>query len=462
MSPRRASAGRRKAARPVPVLPVAATPGAAVVRVGLLGLGTVGSGVAELLARHHRLIAERSGVELRLVRAFVRNPRKRRSGAAGRVPLTTDPEAVYGAADVDVVCELMGGLSPAHELIAASLTRGRTVVTANKAVLALHGAQLLELASAAGAELHFEAAVAGGLPIIRTLREGLAGDRVDQVMGILNGTTNFILGRMEKGASYAAALAEAQGLGYAEADPTLDVSGRDAADKLAILLQLAFGMAARPDDLLTEGITGLTPEILADARELGYRVKLLAAGGRAPGDGAKVVASVQPTFVPLGHALSTVSGADNAVAVRSDALGLTLYQGKGAGGLPTGSAVVSDLIDAARGLRAGLRRRGAWLLEGGPRLASSALIRRAFYLRLLVTDRPGVLASVTRILARHGVSLATVLQRERAGAAGGRVPVIMLTHDTPHGAMQRAVRDLERLRAVQGRVQLIGILEEAP
>jgi homoserine dehydrogenase len=437
------------------------SPGPAVVRVGLLGLGNVGAGVAELLSRHHRLIAERSGVDLRLVRAFVRHPRKQRPGAAGRVPLTTDPEAVYGAADVDVVCELLGGLSPAYELISAALARGRTVVTANKAVLALHGPRLLDLAAESGAELHFEAAVAGGLPIIRTLREGLAGDRVDRVMGILNGTTNFILGRMERGEPYAAALAEAQARGFAEADPTLDVTGRDAADKLAILMQLAFGLSVRPDAILTDGITSLTPEILADARELGFRVKLLAIGGRAPG-GEGVVASVQPTFVPLGHALSTVSGADNAVAIVSDALGLTLYQGKGAGGEPTGTAVVSDLIDAARGLRAGLRRRGAWQSRAGLRIAPAATIRRAFYLRLLVADRPGVLAAVTQVLARYGVSLATVLQRERAGAAGGRVPVVMVTHETTQGAMQRAVRDLERLKALRGHVQLIGILEEAP
>lgn len=442
---------------------VRAGAGPSVVRVGLLGLGTVGAGVAEILVRHHRLIAERSGVDLQLTRAFVRHPKKRRPGAAAGVPITTDASAVIDADDVDIVCELMGGMTPATELMTAALERGRTVVTANKAVLAKHGPRLMALAATSGGELFFEAAVAGGLPIIRTLREGLAADRVGRVMGILNGTTNFILGRMERGDAYAAALAEAQALGFAEADPTLDVSGRDAADKLCILLQLAFGVSVLPEAVLTEGITDLTPEILADARELGYRVKLLATGERTDGARAGVAATVLPTFVPAGHALSTVDGAFNAVAVESDALGLTFYQGKGAGGLPTGSAVLSDLIDAARGIRGGLRRQGGWLAQdGAPKLVPPGTVRGAFYLRLLVKDRPGVLAAVTRVLARHGVSLATVLQRERGEVVGARVPVIMMTHETTQGAMRKAAREIERLGALQGHVQLIRILQEAP
>jgi homoserine dehydrogenase len=338
------------------------------------------------------------------------------------------------------------------------------VVTANKAVLALHGPALMSLAAASGTAIHFEAAVAGGLPIIRTLREGLAADRVRKVMGILNGTTNFILGRMERGDRYATALEEAQRLGYAEADPTLDVSGRDAADKLAILLQLAFGLFTRPDTILTMGVTELTPEILADAKELGYRVKLLAIGRRTEAGGtAGVAATVQPTFVPRGHALSTVDGPDNAVAVESDALGLTLYQGMGAGGLPTGSAVVSDLIDAARDLKAGLRGRSGWVRhDGGPRLVAPEHIRAPYYLRLLVADRPGVLAAITQVLARNGVSLATVLQRERGEEIGARVPIVMMTHETSYGAIAKAVREIQRLRTLRSKVQLIRILEEAP
>lgn len=436
---------------------------ASIVRVGLLGLGNVGAGVAEILARHGDLIAERSGVELRLVRACVRHARKRRPPAAATIPTTTQARTVVAGADVDVVCELMGGMDPAHHLIAAALAHGKPVVTANKAVLAAHGPELMRKAAAHRTELYFEAAVAGGLPIIRTLREGLAADRVGRVLGILNGTTNFILGRMERGAPYADALREAQALGYAEADPTLDVTGRDAADKLAILLQLAFGLAVPPAAVPTTGIAHLTPEILADAEELGYRLKLLALGRRADERGRDIVASVQPTFVPRSHAFSTVSGAENAVAVESDALGLTLYQGKGAGGLPTGSAVVSDLIDAGRSLKAGLRARAGWTRrDGAPRLVAPELARGAYYLRLLVSDRPGVLASAAQILARHRVSLATVLQRERGGVSDRPVPVVMLTHETTHGAMSGVIRELQRLKALRSKPQIIRILEEAP
>jgi len=432
------------------------------VRVGLLGLGTVGGGVAEILARHGKLIAERSGVELRLVRACVRHLGKQRDRAAARVPLTSEPSAVIAASDVDIVCELMGGIKPAQALIEAALAHGKPVVTANKAVLAHDGPRLFELAARHGTDIYFEAAVAGGLPIIRTLREGLAADRVNRIMGILNGTTNFIVSRMEVGLPYLDALREAQTLGFAEADPTLDVSGRDAADKLAILLQLAFGLAVRPERLSTTGITELSPDNLRDAAELGYRIKLLAIGERAAKAGG-VHASVRPCFVPARHPLSTVPGADNCVAVESDALGLTLYQGKGAGGLPTGSAVVSDLIEAARNWRAGIKGRGAAQLNrAGVRLLAPELARSSYYVRVLAADRPGVLASIARVLGEHGVSLATVLQRERSAKRAQPVPVVMLTHAASEGAMRNVMRALAKLPALHKRPQVLRILEEAP
>ncbi len=424
------------------------------VRIGLLGLGNVGGGVVEILGRHHKLIAQRSGVDLEIVRALVRDPRRERHPAAAKVEMTTRAEDIVGARDIDVVCELLGGVQPASALIARALQSGKPVVTANKAVLALHGPKLFRQAAGSGADLSFEGSVAGGLPIIRTLREGLAADRVTRLLGILNGTTNFVLGKMEHGHDYAAAVREAQALGFAEADPTLDVSGRDAADKLSILLLLAFGISVKPASIPTTGITALTPEILADADLLGYRVKLLAQGERHK---AGVEASVQPAFVPLSHPLSTVSGAENAVAVVSDALGRTLYQGQGAGGLPTGSAVVADLIEAGRNLKAGIGARVPPMHKGLGLAASQS--RAPYSLRLSVRDRPGVLAAVTRIFAARGLSLATVLQRERAGDPSSAVPILLVTHPAPDAAMQAARKQLEKLRALRGPVRVIRILQ---
>lgn len=419
----------------------------AVVRVGLLGLGTVGTGVADILARHNDLIFARNGVRLKLVRAFVRSPKKKRHGAAAKVDVTTRPDDVVLAPDIDVVCELLGGLSPAQELMERALVAGKPVVTANKAVLAKAGPSLFAKAEKHGAEIYFEGAVAGGLPIIRTLREGLSADRITQVLGILNGTTNFILGRLEAGATYDAALAEAQALGFAEADPTMDVSGRDAADKLTILLMLAFGLRVGKRGVATVGVQALTPQILTDADALGYRVKLIASGTRL--DKKHIDARVGPTLVPIAHPLSTVSGPFNAVALTSDALGTSYYQGPGAGGLPTGSAVLADLIEAARNVRAGIKGRilgmrahdGIALAEPGSSLAP-------YYMRLLVTDRPGVLASVTQVLAEHEVSLATVLQRERGADHSAKVPIVMTTHPTTDLAMQRVCKAVGKLRAL--------------
>lgn len=440
-------------------------------RVGLLGLGTVGSGVAEILARHQKIIAERAGVSLELTRALVRS-RRRRTGAASHVPLTQNPAEVIASPDVDVVCELIGGMEPARQLVSDALAAGKPVVTANKAILAEHGSEIFAHAKRGGTDVYFEAAVAGGIPIIRTLREGLASDRVSSIEGILNGTTNYILGVMQEGGGYDTALRQAQRLGFAEADPTLDVNGQDAADKLAILLQLAFGMTTRPRDISVEGITGLTPEVLADAQDLGFRVKLLAIGRRAKvpsrskGGGEvtkeveRVDARVHPSLVPVGHPLSAVSGPQNAISVVSDALGPTLYQGAGAGGLPTGSAVVSDLIEAARDLRAGISGRVvAGSSRHAPGLMRPADAQSSYYVRLEVEDRPGVLASVTYILAKHHISLATVLQRERAGKFGMPVPVVLTTHPARHGAMGKALAGIRRLPALRGSIHCLRMEE---
>lgn len=429
------------------------------IRVGLLGLGTVGTGVAEILERHQTLIQERTGARVRIVRALVQHLVRTRPGASKNIPVTDVPKAVLDAQDIDIVVELMGGLEPARSYMTRALQASKPVVTANKAVMAKHGPELLRLSRDSRCDLYFEAAVAGGIPIIRTLREGLASDRVTYLSGILNGTTNYILGRMEAGLAYDEALRQAQALGYAEADPSLDVNGGDAADKLAILILLAYGKEVAPHQIPREGITDLTPEVLADAQRLGYRVKLIGVAKRVEHAGDEYLdARVHPCFVPLAHPLSTVSDALNAVWVESDALGPTLYQGAGAGGLPTGSAVVSNIIEAARNLRAQTSGRSVHLGSAqAPTLLPPGDAHSAYYLRLEVEDRPGVLASVATILGQHGVSLATVLQHERSKASSTPVPVILTTHPTPHGAMLAALGQVGELNAVHGRVHVVRI-----
>lgn len=426
-----------------------------VLRVGLLGLGTVGSGVAEILSRHAGLIGQRAGVQLEIVRALVRKKRKR-LGAAGAVPVTTKPQDVVQAPDVDIVVELLGGHQPALGLMHQALAAGKPVITANKAVLARHGTELFVAAARSQVDVYFEGAVAGGIPIIRTLREGLAGDRIASMRGILNGTTNYILSCLAEGASYADALVQAQHLGFAEADPTLDVNGGDAADKLAILIQLAFGTRVLPDKLPTEGITSLTPDVLADADELGYRVKLLGIAQRVRRGGTDVLdARVHPAMVPRDHVLSHVPANQNAIAVHSEALGSTLYQGAGAGSLPTGTAVVADLVEAARNMRAGVS--GRLQISGqktAPKLIKPAEAVSAYYLRLLVDDKPGVLGTVANILATQHISMASVLQRERGS---GPVPLVITTHTTPQGAMQKSLARMARLKALHGRVHVLRI-----
>lgn len=436
--------------------------GEGILRVGLLGLGTVGSGVAEILMRHADLIAQRTGMRLKIVRAFVRNARKKRSGAAGHVPLTTDPLKVVAGNDIDIVVELLGGIEPAYSLMMSALRNGKAVVTANKAVVALHGSELFRAAELASTDVYFEGAVAGGVPIIRTLREGLAADRITQVCGILNGTTNFILSKMREGQSYDEALREAQRLGFAEADPTLDVNGRDAADKLAILTQLAFGTHVTAKDIPTDGITELTPQVLADAEQLGYRIKLVAMARRVAPAGSKkekLEVGVHPSMVPVGSALSSVPDSQNAIAIRSDALGATLYQGAGAGSLPTGSAVVGDLIEAARNMKAGVHGRILGFRAGEaalPILPPDDTVS-AYYLRLLVADKPGVLASIAKVLANHKISMASVLQRDRGVSP---VPLVITTHPTTHGAMQKALNDIAKLGVAHAGPSLIRIRTE--
>ncbi len=428
-------------------------------RLGLIGLGTVGGGVAEILAKHQDLIVARSGASMEIVRAAVRDVDRVREGAAHHVRLTTKIEDIVSAPDVDIVVELMGGVDAAYKHIRRALENGKPVVTANKAVLAQHGPELYAIAAAHGVDVYFEAAVAGGIPIIRTMREGLAADRITAVRGILNGTTNFVLGLMGEGQSYGEALAEAQRRGYAESDPTIDVNGRDAADKLTILAHLAYGVEVRPQDFPVVGIESLTPEVLRDAHDLGFAVKLLGIAKRVGSSRAmRLDLRVHPTFVPLEHQLASVPGAQNAISVVSDALGQTLYQGPGAGGMPTGSAVVSDLIEAARSLRLGVSGRVKASRKAAMALVDPADARACFYLRFLVDDKPGVLAAITRILADHKISLETVLQRSRC-KIDGDVPLLLVTHETTQGAVDAAIQEVKKLRTVRNGHHHVPIME---
>jgi homoserine dehydrogenase len=419
------------------------------VGIGIAGLGTVGGGVLSILRAHAAEIEARLGARLVVRRVAVRDPSRKRALPVEASVLTSRAEDLVDDPDIAVVVELMGGVQPALELVRAALERGKHVVTANKALLATRGDEIFRLAREKGVDVYYEAAVAGGVPIIRTLREALASDRIRALHGIVNGTTNFILSAMaERGQTIQAALAEAQRLGFAEADPTLDVSGADAAQKLCILAQLAFGARLRPEDVLTEGVMALTPEDLAWGRELGYALKLLAVARRcSPADGAagdQIEARVHPAFVPRDSLLSGVRGPMNAVILQAEALGPSLLYGQGAGAMPTGSAVVSDIIDLTRNILAGSPGRVP-LPPAKPlvSLRPHDEIRCAYYLRFSVKDEPGVLARISSHLASRRISIAAVQQREQ-NDQGAPVPLVIITHVAREADLRAAIAEIDR------------------
>jgi homoserine dehydrogenase len=424
------------------------------VRIGLLGLGTVGGGTLELLARNGDEIARRAGRPLQVTHAAVRNLDRPRGAHTAQVQLLADPFELVHHPDIDIVAELIGGLEPARELVLAAIGAGKHVVTANKALIAHHGNEIFDAARRAGVAVGFEAAVAGGIPIIKTLREGLAGNRIDGLAGIINGTSNYILTQMrDAGLDFATALADAQRLGYAEADPSFDIDGVDAAHKLAILASIAFGMPLCFDQVQVQGIRNLSAIDVDCADQLGYRVKLL---GIARRSAAGVQLRVHPTLLPQRHLLAQVDGVINAVLVDSDALGQSLYYGAGAGAGPTASAVVADLVDIARALTIDPEHRVPYLafhhdrLQALPILPDDA-VESAFYLRLTALDRPGVLADVTRILGDLGISIEAILQKEPAPGAS-HVAVILLTHKVQARALRDAIARIEALPGIDGSV----------
>ncbi len=410
-------------------------------RVGVLGCGNVGSALVQLIADHDETIAARSGVRLEVVRVAVHNTAKERAVTFADGVLTHDADALVTDPEVDVVVELMGGMEPARRLIRCALDAGKPVVTANKEVLANAGAELLEAAAKAGVDLLYEAAVAGAIPLIRPLRESLAGDRLCRVMGIVNGTTNFILTRMsEAGHSFTEALAEAQSLGYAERDPTADVEGWDAASKAAIIASVAFGVQVVAGDVYREGISGISAEDIAMAGRLGYVVKLLAVVEQpAPGE---VAVRVHPAMVSTDHPLAAVRESYNAVFVEGEAAGELMFYGRGAGGRPTASAVLGDLLDAAVNHRHGTAA-APWGLARA-RIRPIDELSSQYYLTIDVVDRPGVLEKVSGVTARHQVS---ILQLEQVGL-GDEARLVLVTHMAAERDVQATIADLRHLDVV--------------
>ena len=437
-------------------------------RVAVLGCGNVGSALVGLLLAEAPAIAARSGVRLALAGVAVGNPAKDRPGVPPEL-LTGDAKQLVEDPQVDVVVELIGGLEPARSLLEAALAAGKPVVTANKELLASEGPELAAAAASAGVDLLYEAAVAGAIPIIRPLRESLAGERILRVIGIVNGTTNFILTRMaEGGLGYGEALTEAQRLGYAERDPTADVDGHDAAAKAAILASLAFRCDVRADAVPRQGISAIDPVDIAFARQLGYVVKLLAVAervemapdGRRPGDMEvpEISVRVHPAMLPSTHPLASVRGAFNAVFVEGDAAGELMLYGRGAGGLPTASAVLGDVIDAAHHLRSGAAARAVPRVAA--RLHPAADLRCAWYLNIDVVDRPGVLAAVATVFGVHGVSIRSM---EQVGM-GDEARLVFLTHVARQGDLMATLADLRDLDVVDhvgGVLRVLGD-EESP
>ncbi len=426
------------------------------VKVGLLGLGTVGGGTANVLARNQEEIARRAGRGIVITHAAARETRFPDVDTTG-MHIGTDPFAVVDQPDIDIVVELIGGYEPARELVLRAIANGKHVVTANKALIARHGNEIFAAAQAQGVMVAFEAAVAGGIPIIKALREGLAANRIEWVAGIINGTGNFILTEMrDKGRDFAEVLAEAQALGYAEADPTFDIEGIDAAHKLTIIAAIAFGIPLQFDRVYTEGIAHITREDVDYAEQLGYRIKHLGLTRRTS---QGIELRVHPTLIPQRRLIANVNGVMNAVLVKGDAVGPTLYYGAGAGREPTASAVVADLVDVTRTLTTDPENRVPHLafqpdaLSDTPVLAMEA-VETAYYLRMQLVDRPGVLADITRILGDQGISIEAVLQKEPVGGASD-VSLIMLTHRVLERKMNEAIRRIEALDTVEGQVTRI-------
>ena len=420
------------------------------IQVGLLGIGTVGGGTFAVLQRNQEEIRRRAGREIRITMVADLDVERAKKIVGDAAQVVSDARAVIANPEIDIVVELIGGYGIARTLVLEAIAAGKHVVTANKALLAVHGSEIFAAARAKGVVVAFEAAVAGGIPIIKALREGLTANRIEWVAGIINGTTNFILSEMRsKGLDFAVVLKEAQRLGYAEADPTFDIEGVDAAHKATIMSAIAFGIPVQFDKAHVEGITKLQAADIRYAEQLGYRIKLLGITKRRD---RGIELRVHPTLIPSTRLIANVEGAMNAVVVHGDAVGSTLYYGKGAGAEPTASAVIADLVDITRLHTADPDHRVPSLafqpgaMQDTPILPMAEVVT-SFYLRLVVADKAGVLARITGILAEHGISIDAVLQRESAEGEA-QTDLIILTHDTVEGEMDKALAQMQALPTV--------------
>ena len=427
------------------------------INVGLLGIGTVGSGTFRVLQRNSEEISRRAGPVIRIAMVADKDVARARSVVGGAAEVTDDAFEVVNNPQIDIVVELIGGTTIARELILKAIAGGKHVVTANKALLALHGNEIFSAARARGVTVSFEAAVGGGIPIIKSLREGLTANRIEWIAGIINGTSNFILSEMrDKGAAFADVLQEAQRMGYAEADPTFDIEGVDAAHKLAIMAAIGFGIPVQFRKVYVEGIAKLTREDIRYAEELGYRIKLLGIAKRKP---AGFELRVHPTLIPARQLIANVEGVMNAILVKGDAVGQTMYYGAGAGAEPTASAVVADLVDVARMLTADPDHRVPHLAFQPDRLSDVPIlpmgeVETSYYLRLRVADKAGVLADITGILAEQGISIEALMQKE-PHAGEEQVDIILLTHLTREKKIDVAIRRIEALPVVSGKITRI-------
>lgn len=423
------------------------------IQVGLIGLGNVGTGVVQILQQQAGLIAERLGARLELKRVATRHPERERAVQLPRAQLTNDAMEVLHDPEIAIVVELVGGYEPARTYLLTALQQGKHVVTANKALLAQHGREIFQTASRLGRDIGFEASVGGGIPIIRTIKEGFVANQFQSICCIINGTTNYILTRMsEQGLDFQAALREAQELGYAEADPSFDVNGIDAAQKIALLASLAFGSWVPYEAMYTEGISALTQLDIAYARELGYRVKLLALAKMVDG---RLDVRVHPALVAAESWLANVNGVYNAISIRGDMVGRNMLIGRGAGAFPTGSAVVGDIVDVARNIlkdssgRVPPQSYQDHSLQDVPLQAIDDVVGK-YYLRFQVVDQPRVLATIAGILGEHAISIASVLQKGRGQVQGTPVSVVMMTHEARELSVRKALQAIATLPTVQG------------
>jgi homoserine dehydrogenase len=416
------------------------------VTLGILGLGTVGSGVVRILRQNQDILARRVGIPLRIKRIAVRDLQAKRGAEVEAEHLTTDPQAIVRDPEVDIVVEVMGGIEPAKSLILEAIAHGKPVVTANKALLAEVWDEVFEAVTRHGVDLGFEASVGGGIPIIRAIREGFVGNRIESIYGIVNGTSNYILTRMtDDGEEFQVVLGEATAEGYAEPDPTLDIEGIDAAHKITVLATLAFGCRVPFAQVYIEGISGITPMDISYARELGYKVKSLAIAKHQDGE---IEVRVHPTLIPEGNLLYGVDGVYNAITVIGDMVGVNTFIGRGAGMGPSASAVVADIVEIARNLATGCHGRvppAAYRPGQRVELRMKAMeeVISEYYLRFSVLDKPGVLSKISGVLGRHNISIASVIQKGRR--VGETVPLVMMTHHACERDMQAALREIEQI-----------------